>query len=390
MGRTLRTYVIGEVGIAFSTGLAICTFVLLIARILDLVDLILSRGVPPARVLELFAYILPSFLEMTVPMALLIGIVVAFGRLAADGELIAIRSAGISLEQVLRPVLTFALLAGALTLALAIFARPWAKRHVRQTVYDIAKTRATAALQPRVFNSDFDGIVIYVDDIDRGAGLLKGIMLSDERESYRRTTIFASAGRLLTDEANKSIYLQMLDGTSLSYHAGQESYDKTDFASFEVNLDIEKDVGTGTGAEATRPSEMDWATLLDSRRRRLEAGDPAIEENLELHRKFSVAAACLLLAVIGIPLGMQRTRAVRARGLAVSIVVVLAYYVMLTASMAMARKQTIDPALAAWLPDVVLLIAGALMFRRVARDRRLLPASAVLGGLWRRAKESPA
>ncbi len=390
MGRTLRTYVIGEVGIAFSTGLAICTFVLLIARILDLVDLILSRGVPPARVLELFAFILPSFLEMTVPMALLIGIVVAFGRLAGDGELIAIRSAGISLEQVLRPVLTFALLAGVLTLTLAVFARPWAKRHVRQTVYDIAKTRATAALQPRVFNSDFDGIVIYVDDIDRGAGLLKGIMLSDERESYRRTTIFASAGRLMTDEENRSIYLQMLDGTSLSYHAGQESYDKTDFASFEVNLDLEKNVGESIGVETTRPSEMGWATLLENRRRRIEAGDPAIEENLELHRKFSVAVACVLLAVIGIPLGMQRTRAVRARGLAVSIVVVLAYYVMLTAAMAMARKRAIDPALAAWLPDLVLAVAGTVLFRRAARDQRLIPRLGLVALLRRGVEETPA
>ena len=215
-------------------------------------------------------------------------------------------------------------------------------------------------------------------------------MLSDERESYRRTTIFASAGRLMTDEENRSIYLQMLDGTSLSYHAGQESYDKTDFASFEVNLDLEKNVGESIGVETTRPSEMGWATLLENRRRRIEAGDPAIEENLELHRKFSVAVACVLLAVIGIPLGMQRTRAVRARGLAVSIVVVLAYYVMLTAAMAMARKRAIDPALAAWLPDLVLAVAGTVLFRRAARDQRLIPRLGLVALLRRGVEETPA
>ncbi len=389
MGPTLRRYLVSEVAIAFATGLALCTFVLLIARILDLVDLILSRGVPPVRVLELFAYILPSFLEMTIPMALLIGIVVAFGRLATDGELVAIRSAGISLGQALVPVLFLAAFAAACTLALAVFARPWAKRHVRETVYDIAKTRATAAIEPRVFNSDFDGIVIYVDDIDRERGLLRGIMLSDERESYRRTTIFARSGRILADERSKSIYLEMLDGTSLSYHAGQESYDKTDFASFEVNLDIEKDLGETGGPTVERPSEMDWSTLVAERARRRAAGDPAIEETIEIHRKFAVSAACLLLAVVGVPLGIQRTRAVRARGIAVSIIVILLYYLMLTGALALARGRYVDAALAMWLPDLVLLAAGLYLFRRAASDRPLLPGGARLFSLSR-LREVPA
>ena len=99
MGKTLRRYLVREIGAAFVAGLAILTFVLLVARILEMVDLVLARGVPATKILALFAYVLPSFLELTIPAALLLAIVVAFGRLTSDGEITAMLAAGIQLWQ---------------------------------------------------------------------------------------------------------------------------------------------------------------------------------------------------------------------------------------------------------------------------------------------------
>jgi len=387
MGKTLRNYLIREIGGAFLAGLGLFTFVLLIARILDLLDLVLSRGVPGGQVMVLFGYILPSFLELTIPMALLLAIVVGFGRLATDGELLAMRAAGLSLPQLLRPVMLFAAAVATLTLLLAIHARPWANRQVAATVYEIAKTRATAALKPQVFNANFGGMVIYVDSIHQPSGLMKGIVLSDERDSFRRTTIFSQAGRIVTDEKARTVYLQMLDGTSLSYHAGQESYDKTDFQSFEVNLDLEKDVDKYRLRPTLRPSEMRWDDLLAARTERKQAGDTAIEESIEVHRKFVLAGTALILGLIGVPLGIQRSRAVRARSLAVSAIVILLYYFMLSGAMTLVRRQALDVTVGMWLPNVILTIMGAFMFWRVAHDRRLLPVPAWLSRGLARLKE---
>ncbi len=373
MGKTLRNYLIGEIGGAFLAGLAIFTFVLLIARILELVDLVLARGVPGGQVLQLFGYILPSFLELTIPMALLLSIVVGFGRLATDGELTAMRAAGLSLVQLMGPVLLFSTLVAASTLVLGLDTRPWANRQVNLTIYEIAKTRATAALKPQVFNSTFGGMVIYVDSIEQESGLMKGILVSDERESYRRTTIFSQAGRLVTNEDAKMVYLQMLDGTSLSYHAGQESYDKTDFESLEVNLDLEDESGRDRIQPTLRPGEMTWEQLLQARRAKIAAGDSAIEEGIEIQRKFVLSAAALILPFVGVPLGIPRSRAVRARSLGVSVTVILTYYFALSGAMTLIRREAVGLAVGMWAPNVALALIGLFLFARAARDGRIIP-----------------
>lgn len=373
MGKTLERYLIREISGAFLAGLAVFTFILLIGRILDLVDLVLSRGVPGMAVLKLFALIFPSFLEMTIPMACLLAVVVVFGRLSSEGELTAMRAAGISLAQMVRPVLMFATAVAVITLAIAVWVRPWSNRSAELTIYKIAKMRATAALRPRIFNNDFGGLVIYVDSLDKENNLMGNILLSDERDSYRRTTIFASGGRVVTNEEARTIYLQLLDGTSLSYHAGQESYDKTDFKSLEINLDLDAQVAGGR-LDAPEPREMTWTQLVDSRRARLSIGDRAVEETMELHRKFVMATAAIVMALIAIPLGMQRSRAVRARSMAVSIGVILVYYLMLSAAMALARGHGLATGLAMWLPNLIMTVIGVWLVFRAARDRWLYPS----------------
>ncbi len=373
MGKTLYRYFLAEIGSAFLAGLGIFVFILFVVRIIDLVDMVFSRGVPAVQVLRLIACIFPSFLEMTLPMAMLLGVVVAFGRMAADGELLALLASGINVFHMLRPVFIFAGLVSIAAFLLAVHARPWGKREVKRSIYEIAKTKATAALRPRYFNNDFDGMVIYIDRIDNDAGLLKGVMLADERDSYRRTTVFAEAGRIVGNEESRTVYLQLHRGTSISFHAGQESYDRTDFRSLEVNLDIDKET-SASRRNALEPGEMDWQQLLQARKRKLESGDPAIAETIEFHRKFSVSAASILLAFVGLPLGLRPTRSVRTRSLGVSLAVILVYYVLLTGSITAASKSLLPAGLALWIPNAVMAVAGAWMLYRSAREQLFYPS----------------
>src|SRR2546427_10446330 len=124
MGPTLRRYFLWEVTVPFLFGIGVFTFILLIARMLKLVELVVNRGVSPLEIGKLFAYILPTFLEVTVPMALLLAVLLAVGRLSADSEIVALRSSGISLYQMMVPIAFFIFLAYLLNTALAIYARP--------------------------------------------------------------------------------------------------------------------------------------------------------------------------------------------------------------------------------------------------------------------------
>ena len=174
MGKTLRRYVLVEIAGAFFAGVALFTFVLFVERVLDLVDLVIGRGVPGVLVARLFASILPAFLEITLPMALLLGVVMAFARMSRDGELAALRAAGIDLRSLVAVPMAAGLVVGLATLFLAVGPRPWGHRTLRSTLVEISETRATAALRPKFFNRDFDGLVVYVDRIAVPAVLMLG------------------------------------------------------------------------------------------------------------------------------------------------------------------------------------------------------------------------
>lgn len=174
MGPTLRRYFLREVAIPFLLGIGVFTFILLIARMLKLVELVVNRSVPILQIAKLFAYILPTFLEVTVPMALLLAVLLSFGRLSADSEIVALKTSGISLYQMVVPVIAFTGLVTLLALLLALYARPWGNSNLKASLYEIAKTRASAGLRERVFNDDFAGLVIYVEHIEPPGDQLGG------------------------------------------------------------------------------------------------------------------------------------------------------------------------------------------------------------------------
>ena len=153
MGRILNRYLFVEILVPFFLGLAVFTFVLLIARILKLVELVVNRGVPLLDIVETFALILPGFLEVTVPMALLLAILLGFGRLASDSEVVALKTSGVSLYQMTVPVVAFTVLASLATFVIAIWVRPWANGALREQLFEVVKSRVSAGFKEKVFNT---------------------------------------------------------------------------------------------------------------------------------------------------------------------------------------------------------------------------------------------
>lgn len=375
MGRTLRRYLARELGLAFLAGLALSTFVLAVMRIMELVDLAFARGVPASHVAALFGYMLPSYLEITLPMAFLLSIVVAFGRLTRDGEIVAMYGSGLNLRQIARPIFAFSLAVAAFAFVLAVFTRPWATRRIDSTISEMARTRFTAALRPGVFSTWLDEVVIYVGAIEPTTGALTWVMLADDRDPMRRQTIFAAEGSLKTDNVREVAYLHMLDGTILRSLASADSYDKTDFGSFDLTLEFDPQIDAHTAPGSVPPRQLAWRDLLDLRTKRVASVGSAIEEDIEIQRKLVVPAGTLLLPLLAVPLGVQRSRAVRSRALLVSVTAILVYYLMLTAAVTAAREHTLEPAVAMWLPNLAMAAFGSFIFVRAMRDRPLLPRS---------------
>lgn len=384
-------YVLRELAVPFLLGIGVFTSILLIVRILKLVEMVVNRGVPLLQMLQLFSYIFPAFLEVTLPMALLLAILVAFGRLSADSEIIALRACGFSLYRLMVPVCGFALAAAVLTFFLSVYARPWGNEMLRTGLYDIVKERASAGIKAKVFNDDFPGLVIYVDRIEPPGNHLYGIMVSDRREiggdlqaadvteatgaavgraidaTNEVNTVYAHHGTIYSRPDEQFLTLRLEDGGIYSVSRGGEGFEDTTFQTMDINLDLTMALAD-LQAREKEANEMQLGELREAIVAKQKGGEPTFVERVELHRKLSIPFACLVFAALGVPLGIQPTRAVHSRGFSVSLALIFLYYLLLTLGQNLGERGAVHPLVAVWIPNVILSMVAAYLLSRAARD----------------------
>src|SRR5713101_3721903 len=211
--KIINRYVAREVIAPFALGVVLLTFALVSGRLLKLTEMVVNHGVTVADVSSLVALIMPAFLELTLPMAVLLGVLMGFGRMSGDRELTAARACGISLYRLSVPVIVVAGVVYALSSWLAFSVRPWANAHLREQLFELAQTRSTAGLKEKVFNRNFPGLVIYVDEVSNSDETLHGVLISDARDPRQQNTIIARNGLLIPDQATKSITLRLFSGS---------------------------------------------------------------------------------------------------------------------------------------------------------------------------------
>src|SRR5438067_2740840 len=163
--RIIDRYVAREILAPFALGVLLLTFALVTGRLLKLTEMVVNHGVTLGAVGSLIGYIMPAFLELTFPMAVLLGVLMGFGRMSGDRELIAARACGISLYRLTFPVLGVAMVVYILSSWLAFSVRPWANRRLAERLFELTQTTTSAWLKEKVFNRHFTGLVVYFDTV---------------------------------------------------------------------------------------------------------------------------------------------------------------------------------------------------------------------------------
>jgi len=370
MGRILSRYLCCEILPPFLLGLLIFTFVLFTARILKLVELVVNRGVPPFQIAKIFFYVTPAFFEITVPMAFLLGLLWGFGRLSADREIIALKSCGVSLYQMALPValLTACITGG--TLLLTLYVRPWSNASLKELLYEITKAHATAGLKEKTFNSDFEGLVIYAEEIRPPGNVLHGVMIADSRDNQRKDILFAPAGLVITNEYSHLLTLRLLNGTMNSVGVPNKSYQTTYFSVYDVTLNLA--LALPETKELTHnPQEMSLRELRTVISQKQLERVATYAERVELHRRFAIPFSCAIFVLIALPLSTQRVWSPRSHGFSMSLGVIFTYYLLLTVGEALGKKGILPPVTAMWLPNFVLGSVGMYLFQKTAQETYL-------------------
>ncbi len=368
MGKILDRYILREMLTAFTLGLVTFTFVLLLNKILRLVELIVNKGVPTSVVLQLFLYILPYSLVVTIPMATLLACLASYGRMAADNEIVILKVTGLSLYRLIVPALAFGIAAYLVTTYITVSLLPFSNRAFKTLVYQITRLRATVGLQEGIFNTDFPGLTIYVNKLQEDTGTLQGVFIVDRRDAREYRVVIAREGQLFSDPERYLILLKLKDGTT--HVAPPDSpgrYRVMGFAAQDMRLEID----SALFDPADRQLGEQELTIPELRQRsaRLRAEGKNFRPPLvEIHKKIAIPVACVLFGLVGPVLGMRVRRGGRAASLVISITFALGYYVLIVAGEGLGTRGRLPPALAMWLPNLILALVGAYLLLSGARE----------------------
>ena len=369
MKRTLSAYVVAEILPPFLLGLLTFTFILLIARILKLVELLVTRGVPVLQIGKLLALILPTFLEMTLSMAFLLGILLGLGRLSSDQEVLALKASGISPAQILIPIGIVALVISLITLLITTWGRPAANLALKKELYNIAKSRVVTGLKEKVFNDDFPKVLIYFDEVVPPGNTSQGVIIVDRRDPATENVIFAKAAFFLSDEESQSLSFRLFDGTIHERKKNRTGFSQTQFNVYDFHLDLEEAFSLIRKRERGA-NEMSLRRLENIIQRKKEQGIKPTAELMELHQRFSFPLTPLVFSLLGVGLVLlpTRSRTGRPGGLVLCLFWLLIYYALLSMGRTLGEREIIPPVLALWFPNILVGFIATHLFRKALKE----------------------
>ncbi|MBM3760742.1 MAG: YjgP/YjgQ family permease [Acidobacteria bacterium] len=374
--RILFRAIFREVASSALLGVLLFTFVLFLQRLGSgkLFELVLRNSTDWQTAVYLFFLIVPPTSPFTIPVGVLVGVLIGLSRMSGDNEITALRATGSPARRVVGPVLSFGLIGFLLTAASTTWLTPWSLRQSTKLMNKALAAQVTAEIRPRVFEEGFPNTVLYVGDVIAGPTVKwRKIFMADLRAGDQRNTGARERGDepriLLGEEAlavsdikNNRIQLAMKNGSS--YEIGKNP--SQDATSFSPKSDM--------GLQAKEPNEyrrsnnfleMDTVPLW-----RFIQGKPrkeTMDARLELHQRIALPFACLLLALVGVPLGVSRRKGGKSAAFVVTVLLAFLYYMTMISLQQMARRGGLPVELAAWGPNLIFVLLSTILLARLER-----------------------
>jgi LPS export ABC transporter permease LptF/LPS export ABC transporter permease LptG len=387
MLRRLDRYLLREILGPFALGLLVYTFILLVQQFFDIADWVIKRGIPATTVAQLLVYLLPSIVVLTLPMALLLGVLLGVGRLASDSELIALRAGGVSVYRLVPAVAALSLAVALFNAWLMVDVKPvWNHRFTQLTTEASAST-LSAQFEPRVFYNEFQGQVLYVFAAHPRGGTWEGVFLATAvlGGDQPNEVIAARRGRLELLDGGERVELALEDAVQHTFDVARpDRYETRRYEKLRMLL-VDR-FKSSRQERAAASQEVRGMTLEELRR---VADDPRRgpdQRNLarvEIHKMFAIPAAALVLGLLALPLAYNNRRGGKSSGFALSIGIVVLYHVLITQGEEAAAVGKLPAGLAMWMPNLLLGLAGLALIVARNRDRSPIPRALRDGSLAR-------
>ena len=367
---TLYKYILNEIWPTFLACLFVSVFIVVSSKLLSITDLIVARGVPLLQVVRMVGYLLPDIIAFALPAASLIAVVLAFLRFSVDSEIIALKSSGISLYQMLPPVAMLSFVGLVLAGLISFIGVPWGNNSFKNLVYQIAQSKADLGIKERVFCEPFDNFVFYVNSYAEQKKEMTNVFVTDRRDNAFTNTIIAEKVGIFFHPQKRIITLHFQKGTIFVVDKDLQSGRTIRFKTYNLNIGM-KDIMAPLASRKKAPKEMSASELIKQLRMIPKGEVRHNEMMIELLEKCTIPLAVFLMGIIGVPLGAQLRLKGRSLGVGMGLAVFVVYYLCLGGAKSICKTGALAPSIGIWLPDLFLSIACIYLLRRVAQEKTI-------------------
>jgi LPS export ABC transporter permease LptF/LPS export ABC transporter permease LptG len=359
--RIFTRYILKEVLSHGLIGASVFTFVIFMRDLARLLELVVRGSSSVPSVAEIFFLILPTALNITIPMGVLVGVLLGLSRMAADSEVTAMRACGVSVTKFLKIVSIFGIGAWILALGNAVILAPLSNAALARLEKRLVSSGISFEIQPRVFYEDLPDVVVYVDDVitSSKSAHWKNVFLADFRGGTLKITMAREA--IVGTAGENTIRLHLMDGEM------HESDIRTP-AQYSISTFHEQD------ATLTRPpiakATQETAPVAQTSTAELlrQSHDPRPEFArwywIEFNRRLALPSACLVLVLIGIPLGLSARKGGKGAGFVLTIILVFIYYFLSIIGVSLARSGKVAPVLGVWMANLIFALVGVFLLWR--------------------------
>ena len=365
----LYSYLATEMLAPFFASFLIMNGVFFLVKLIPFLNFVLELKIGLADFIRLFSYLFPNMFLYSIPMAAMMGIIIGFSRLANDSEILAFKASGISIYKILPPVVLVAALIAILTSYFSIVLIPVSEIAMKQLTYQLLKEKIDKGIQEHQFTEALGDLVVHVGKIDEKSGEWQNVWVSDMRGQVIPTITMASTGNMQSDVDKMKVTIILRKGSL--HRPDTPNSQIVQFERYQLNIPLQPPAGSATSFNR---GSLTMPELLVKAK---EFGGNTTEKGrvliIEYHKRLVLPVGCLILCLLGLPLGLQAGPRRRAIGVPMGLAIFILYYILFTFAKMAAKEETLPIAPAMWGPNILFLILAFFFIRQVSNERPLIP-----------------
>lgn len=368
----LYSYLTSEILAPFFASFLILNAVFFLVKLIPFLNVVLELNIGFTDFIRLFSYIFPNMFLYSMPMATMIGMIIAFSRLSVDSEILAFKACGISIYTMLPPVLLVSLVLAGITGYFSVKLIPSGEIAMKQLMFQLAKEKIDKGIKENAFTEALGDVVVYVQSIDEKTGAWKNVWVSDMRGQTVPSVTMAQSGSMVGDTRRMEVTI-ILENGSLNRPDG--AYAQTvAFDRYQINIPLRiPNVNGGKDISQQSTASM---TMEQLRHNALLSGDNSKKSRemlVHYHKRITLPAGCFILSLLALPLGLQARVGRGAIGIPLGLGFFILYYILFTVGKNMAQETSVPVAIAMWLPNGLFLVLTLILLRQTANERPLIP-----------------